>query len=284
MPDKITKTATNIDELTVAGFGDEWAAYDQMRLKPAQLQWMFDCYFRIFPFGDLPPNAEGFDLGCGSGRWADLVSQRVSMLHCIDASEQAIDIARRRLAGRVGVRFHRASVDDMPLPDGSQDFGYSLGVLHHVPDTEAGLAHCVRKLKAGAPFLLYLYYSLDNRPRWYRVLWKGTDFVRRGISRAPFWARKRTTELIALGVYWPLARAAKLAERLGRDVRNFPLSNYRHTSFYTMRTDALDRFGTRLEHRFSRDEIEQMMIAAGLTDIRFSEDVPHWVACGRRKG
>jgi SAM-dependent methyltransferase len=284
MSEKLSKKRANIDERTVAGFGDEWETYDQTGIEPAQLQWMFDGYFRIFPFEDLPQDAEGFDLGCGSGRWADLVSKRVGVLHCIDASEQALDIARRRLAQRAGVRFHLASVDDMPLSDESQDFGYSLGVLHHVPDTEAGLAHCVRKLKPRAPFLLYLYYSLDNRPRWYRLLWRGTDVVRRVISRSPFRVRKLATELIALGVYWPLARIAKLAERLGRDISNFPLSNYRHTSFYTMRTDALDRFGTRLEHRFSREQIEQMMVAAGLTDIQFSEEVPHWVACGRRNG
>jgi hypothetical protein len=47
-----------------------------------------------------------------------------------------------------------------------------------------------------------------------------------------------------------------------------------------MRTDALDRFGTRLEQRFSRTQIEQMMITAGLKDIRFSEREPFWVACG----
>ena len=56
----------------------------------------------------------------------------------------------------------------------------------------------------------------------------------------------------------------------------------RTASFYTMRTDALDRFGTRLEHRFTRDEIERMMTDAGLTDITFSDRPPFWVACGRR--
>ena len=49
---------------------------------------------------------------------------------------------------------------------------------------------------------------------------------------------------------WRGSRAC--AERLGTDVRHFPLSAYRDRSFYTMRTDALDRFGTRLERRFSR--------------------------------
>ena len=63
-------------------------------------------------------------------------------------------------------------------------------------------------------------------------------------------------------------------------VSNLPLSHYRDKSFYTMRTDALDRFGTRLEHRFTRSEIEAMMAEAGLVDIRFRENEPFWVACG----
>ena len=49
-----------------------------------------------------------------------------------------------------------------------------------------------------------------------------------------------------------------------------------------MRTDALDRFGTRLEHRMTRPQIKAMMEAAGLRDIRFSEAVPFWCAEGRK--
>jgi hypothetical protein len=144
------------------------------------------------------------------------------------------------------------------------------------------MADCVRKLKIGAPFLVYLYYSFDNRPGWYRSIWAATDAARKSISRLPFPARKAVTGVIAATVYWPLARLARGLERLGGDVSNFPLSAYRQTSFYSMRTDALDRFGTRLEQRFSRAEIEQMMLRAGLDDIRFSEKEPFWVAVGWR--
>jgi len=49
-----------------------------------------------------------------------------------------------------------------------------------------------------------------------------------------------------------------------------------------MRTDALDRFGTRLEQRFTRDEIERMMQASGLEDIQFRDGPPFWVACGSK--
>lgn len=272
----------NIDPKTVEGFGEEWNAFSQEELDPAEHRRMFEEYFSIFPFDELPPDAQGFDMGCGTGRWAALAAERVGKLHCIDPAEKALDVAKRRLSALSNVTFHLAGVDDIPFADGSQDFGYALGVLHHIPDTQAAMANCVRKLKARAPFLIYIYYAFDNRPAWFRLLWRASDLGRRAISRLPFALRKRVTSAIAGGVYYPLARFARAMERRGRDVRNVPLSFYRDRSFYSMRTDALDRFGTRLEQRFTRSEIEQMMERCGLIDIRFRDGAPYWVACGRK--
>jgi len=277
-----SSTAGNVDRRTVEGFGEEWAAFTQEELDPIEQQRLFDQYFSVFPFDDLPPNAEGFDLGCGTGRWAALAAQRVGRLHCIDPAGKALAVARRRLGSMANVTFHESDVDHLPLADGSQDFGYSLGVLHHIPDTQAAMTACVRKLKPGAPFLVYLYYAFDNRPGWFRAIWKTSEIGRQGISRLPFAARKAITTAIAGAIYWPLARIASMLERLGANVGNLPLAEYRYRSFYSMRTDALDRFGTRLEQRFSRDEIEAMMGASGLEHIRFREDPPYWCACGTK--
>jgi NDP-sugar pyrophosphorylase family protein len=92
--------------------------------------------------------------------------------------------------------------------------------------------------------------------------------------------RYRASQLIALLVYWPLARTAKFLEILGFNVSNFPLSAYRDRGFYVMRTDALDRFGTRLEQRFSKTEIRQMMESVGLENIKFNDQTPFWCAVG----
>lgn len=275
--------SANIDHDTVAGFGEEWDAFDQTALSEAEHADFFGRYFSVFPMEVLTPDAEGFDLGCGSGRWAAPIAPRVRLLHCIDPSDKALAVARRRLGDTPSARFHLAGVDSIPLEDGSQDFGYSLGVLHHIPDTAAALADCVRKLKPGAPFLVYLYYRFDNRPLWFRLIWRASDLLRRVICRLPFGLRKAVTGVIAALVYWPAGRLAGLLEKAGARVDGLPLAFYRHSSFYTMRTDALDRFGTRLEQRFTRDEIHRMMTDAGLVDIRFREEAePWWVACGVR--
>jgi ubiquinone/menaquinone biosynthesis C-methylase UbiE len=273
----------NVDPHVVAGFGDEWSRFDQSELSQDELHRHFEGYFSTFPWADLPPNAEGFDMGCGSGRWAFFVAPRVGRLHLIDASKDALDVAQRKLAAATNVDFIHASVADVPLPDNSQDFGYSLGVLHHIPDTQSGLEACVGKLKPGAPFLLYLYYRFDNRPIWYRLIWQLSDILRRFISRLPHGARYAISQAIAVLVYWPLARAARGLEKIGVSPEALPLSAYRHSSFYTMRTDALDRFGTRLEKRFTRSEILLMMERAGLTHISFREAEPYWCASGIRK-
>lgn len=270
----------NLDKDTVDGFGEEWAAYDQSGLAGSEYERWLNAYFGIFPWNALPSNAEGFDLGCGSGRWALKVAPRVGLLHCIDPATKALNVAKRRLGEHPNVRFHAAGAGSLPLAEGSQDFGYSLGVLHHVPDTEGALREAVRKLKPGAPFLLYLYYALDNRPLWFRALWTASDAGRSLISRLPFPLRRSVTEVIAATIYLPLARAARLAEKAGAKVQSWPLSAYRNGSYYTMRTDALDRFGTKLEQRFSRGDIGAMMRRAGLTDIRFSDAEPFWVAVG----
>jgi hypothetical protein len=81
-----------------------------------------------------------------------------------------------------------------------------------------------------------------------------------------------------------MARAARLVERLGISVHSFPLAYYRDRQFYVMRTDALDRFGTRLEKRFTKDEIREMMETAGLRDITFSQTAPFWTAVGIKAG
>ena len=271
---------TNIHAETVEGFGDQWAKFDQSNLTETQIQTAFDQYFEIFDFDGLPSDAVGFDFGCGSGRWAKLVAPKVGKLHVIDASDKALQTARENLKGASNCYFHWSS--EVPLADNYADFGYSLGVLHHIPDTEQALQNCVRALKPGAPFLLYVYYNFENRNSWFRLLWRASDIFRRFISRLPFPMRYTASQVIALLIYFPLARAALLAEKLGFGVSSFPLSVYRNRSFYEMRTDAHDRFGTQLEKRFSKRQVEQMMTSAGLHNITFSEQL-FWTAVGYKK-
>ena len=252
-------------------------------LSAADRKAIFESYFRIFPWNELAPNSVGIDVGCGSGRWSAMVAPRVGHLHLLDASKEALAVAEQNLAGRRNVSFHLASVDEIPLADNSLDFAFSLGVLHHVPDTMAAICSVAAKLKIGAPFLIYLYYALENRPWWYRAIWRLSNGFRVLISHLPPRPRLVVSHIIALVIYLPLARLAAVVERFGLSPGSIPLAAYRHRSFYVMRTDAYDRFCTRLEQRFTRKQIDQMLTNAGFDKIRFSDHEPFWCAVGTKR-
>ena len=105
------------------------------------------------------------------------------------------------------------------------------------------------------------------------------------ISKLPHILRYCVSQLIAVLVYWPLVRLAYIFESCGASksfADTFPLSTYRVLSFYTMRTDVLDRFGTRPKQRFTKNQIRIMMQDAGLMEISFSQENPYWVAVSYR--
>jgi len=276
-------TKNNFDPNVIDDFGDEWEAYDQSSVDYEELEKRFSDYFKLFSWSENVSNGIGADFGCGSGRWARFVSDKVNSLICIDASNKAINVAKRNTSDKSNCLIVQGKIDDLPIPDNSLDFAYSLGVLHHLPDTGEAIKNCASKLKSGAPFLIYLYYAFDNRPKWYSLIWKCSNVFRKVISKSPFFIKYQLSNIISVIVYYPLARLTFLIEKIGVNVSNIPLSEYRTKSFYTMRTDALDRFGTRLEHRFTQDQIKMMMEDAGLVNIQFSDVAPYWCALGFKK-
>ena len=273
----------NVDVNVVKGFGEEWDSYNQSSLSDIEAKDLFSRYFNIFPSNFLQNDKIGVDIGCGSGRWAKHIAPLVKELHCVDASKKALNVARNNLDSFDNCIFTHATTDTLRSLNQQFDFGYSLGVLHHIPDTKKALIDCIAVLKVGSPFLLYLYFAFDNKPLWYKIIWKISEPIRFIISRSSFPVKKFITLLIALLIYLPFSRLALICDKLGIHSGNIPLSTYKKTSFYTMRTDALDRFGTRLELRFTKKEIHSMMIDAGLTDIEFSNKVPFWTALGYKK-
>ena len=277
------RLAQNVHAKTVEGFGLEWDSFDQNGLAEIEKKKIFSDYFSIFPWDGLPSNSVGADIGCGSGRWASMVAPRVGFLHLVDASDKALNVARRNLRDTGNCDFVHASVADLPFEDESLDFAYSLGVLHHVPDTAAAIVSLAKKIKPGAPLLLYLYYAFDNRSWWYRWVWKLSDLTRHVVSAMPFGGKRFVCDIIAGLVYWPLARGAKQLAAIGAMPTAWPLAYYRDKSFYVMRTDALDRFGTRLEQRFTKEQIERMLREAGLRDVQFSDRQPFWCVVGFKR-
>lgn len=273
----------NIDFETVQNFGIEWKKFNQDYIfENKEFKILFDNYFDIFPWSKINKNSIGFDLGCGSGRWAKNFSKHVKKLYCIDPSYEAILTAKQNLQNQ-NCEFINSTIENSNLPDNSMDFGYSLGVLHHVPDTLLALKIANKKLKKGAPFLLYLYYNFENRPLWYIKLWSISDVIRKFTSKLPRFYALNASFLIALFIYFPFAKISKLISILTKKSFNIPLFYYKDASFYTMRTDSLDRFGTQLEKRYDKKDILTMLEKSGFYKIKFSKKPPYWTCSAIKK-
>jgi SAM-dependent methyltransferase len=275
-----TKTSRSTGDAVVSRFDNEWATFSDVAT--AEQSEIFALYFDIVPDAALGAGSTVLDAGCGAGRWSIQVAARGGRVVGLDAG-RSVEIAHRN--GRPwGLECVQGDVSALPFASASFDLVYSLGVLHHVDATERAAAELVRTLRPGGLCLVYVYYALDNRGPVFRGVYRVVDLVRRVLSRSPQAVVGPISGVIAALVYLPLARASRALRRLGlrRVAVALPLSSYADRSFRTMRNDSLDRFGTRLEKRFTRVDVVRLMERAGLEQVRVADSAPFWHAVGRR--
>ena len=278
----ISGSEQNIDHKTVESFGEEWTKFDSF--SPEEIKNAGDQYFDIVTDKMLNKNTTVLDLGCGTGRWSKYIGDKAGFIEAIDPSA-AVFAAQHLTSDMNNIRITQASSDNLPFADESFDMMMSLGVLHHIPDTELALKSGVKKVKKGGYVLLYLYYALDNRSFMFKSIFYASAIIRFVVSSLPAFLKKIVCDLIAVFIYMPFVMLSKLVKAIagGNLYNKIPLSYYIDKSFNIIRNDALDRFGTPLEQRFSRVQIEQMMKNSGLGDIVFSENMPYWHVVGRKQ-
>jgi SAM-dependent methyltransferase len=271
----------NIDKKVVDEFGEEWLKFyehdDELVKKGGEE------YFDILNGDMINSQTYILDVGCGTGRWAKYLAPKVGFIEAVDPSN-AIFAADKLLGKIKNVRLSKASIETLPFADETFDFVMSIGVLHHIPDTKKALTDCVKKVKKGGYFFVYLYYNLDRRGPFYKSLFELSNLLRKIISKLPGKIKHFVCDVLAIIFYMPFILAGRLFNFLGfKDLaKRMPLHGYQNRSFFMIRNDALDRFGTRLEQRFSAKEIIEMMENAGLTNIVVSDGIPYYHAVGEK--
>ena len=277
----------NINQNVIDGFGHEWAAFDYVETETAEaLDAQFAAYCAPLDLGDFNPTTSvAGDFGAGSGRWSSRLAPYFSLVYALEPSNGASQVLRKKFTGDPKIVVLQETVGANSIPAASLDLAMSLGVLHHIPDTALAIKDVSRSIKPGGVFLCYLYYNLENKPTYYKVIFKGVNVMRRVISASPQKVRRLSATVIAAIVYWPLARLSRVLSKLGRNTSNLPLHHYADMPFVMLANDALDRFGTSLEQRFSKAEITEMLRTADfdLTTLKFSDSEPFWTFAINKK-
>jgi SAM-dependent methyltransferase len=270
----------NLDQQVIDSFGHEWTAFDYAESETNDaLDSQFLAYCTPMDLTQFNSKSSvAADFGAGSGRWASRLLPYFSLVYALEPSDGANKVLKKKFFNESRMTILQETVGANSIPSGSLDLAMSLGVLHHIPDTGLAIRDVATKIKSGGTLLCYLYYKLENKPVFYRGLFWVSNSLRWVISRLPHAIRRLIAQIIAGAVYLPLARTSKLLGGRGKDISNFPLHHYANMPFVMLQNDALDRFGTRLEQRFSKKEITEMLGKAGfdLSTLKFSEVEPFW--------
>ena len=270
----------NLDQGVIDSFGHEWATYDYGETETSEaLDAQFMAYCAPIDLTQFNPKTSlAGDFGAGSGRWSSRLSPHFSLVYALEPSDGASTVLKNKFSNDPKIVVLQETVGSNSIPLASLDLAMSLGVLHHIPDTGLAIKDVSRRIKPGGVFLCYLYYSLENKPAYYKMIFKAVDGVRRVISVLPQRLKQFVTSLIAGVIYWPLARLSKVLNKLGKNTSNVPLHHYADMPFVMLANDALDRFGTTLEQRFSKAEITEMLRVADfdISTLKFSDKEPFW--------
>ncbi|MEO5891613.1 MAG: class I SAM-dependent methyltransferase [Ferruginibacter sp.] len=273
---------TNIDQEVVQSFGDEWLKFHDF--SDEIIKECANEYFDILNDQIINKNTYAIDIGCGTGRWTKFLTNKVGFIEAIDPSN-AIFAADKLLGDIENVRLTKASTETIPFADETFDFAMSIGVLHHIPNTQQAMADCVKKVKKGGYFYCYLYHNLEKMNWWFKAFFRISELIRKVVCRLPPTIKRFVCDMLAVIVYMPFILWGRLLITLGfkETAKKMPLSAYHNKSFFIIRNDSLDKFGTSLEQRFSKKQVEELMSNCGLEDIVISTGTPFYHTVGRKK-
>lgn len=278
----------NLNQKVIDGFGYEWEKYDYNDEKISKdLDKQFDSYVKTIDLTEFSStNSIACDFGAGSGRWTERLLPYFHKMYALEPSDGAFEVLKNKFSKETKVKILKETIGSNSLKEKSLDLAVSLGVLHHLPDTRKAIRDISITLKPGEVFLCYLYYNLENKNWFYRSLFKLSNEGRKIISRLPKWWKLQISKFIAITIYWPLSRFARIFELVGLDSSNVPLHHYSSMPFLMLANDALDRFGTILEQRFSKKEINEMLMLCDfdLSTLKFSDSEPFYTFSVKRYG
>lgn len=258
---------------TAQSFGYEWTKFSEML---PDWEKNFKWYFEPLPFLGWLKGKIALELGCGKGRHIFYAAKYAKEIIAVDLSS-AIDSAFYNNRGKDNVHFIQADVFNLPFRNSCFDFVYSIGVLHHLPDPEAGFKALLKLLKIEGGILIYIYHSFSKRSFHYYGV--------KLLNRARLLTTKMSHKLLDFLCY-PMAALSYLIFVLPckifikKETRfSWPLKFYVDYPFRVLLNDTFDRFATPIENRYSREEALGWFQRAGLKNINI---LPGWRLFGEK--
>jgi SAM-dependent methyltransferase len=242
-------------EFYVENFGFQWnkhkrTQFDNEKEKPSELFLR-----RIGLTPELVKDKLVLDAGCGAGRYSDVVSRWGGNVVAVDLSS-AVEASHENL-GHKGVKILQADIMNLPFAEETFDVIFSIGVLHHTPDTKKAFEALVPLLKPGGLIVVWLYSAYNDES----MRMKLSNFYRRFSWKLP---KKLLYGISWLAVpYYYLNRIPILRMFTGR---LWHIAEHKDWKWRVL--DTFDWYSPRYQWHHTYAEVFGWFEENGLTNIR----------------
>ncbi len=237
-----------------ANFGFEWNLHSKTQLDSASSRESEESFGEKTGF--TPDDLNGklvLDVGCGMGRFSDVASRWGGIVVGIDLTS-AVDAAYSNLKTRDNVHLAQADVFHLPFREQTFDYIFSIGVIHHTPNTRAAFDRLPRLLKPGGRIAIWVYSTLMLS--WCRT----SDVYRRLTTRLP---KRVLYALCHVAIPWYHLNRIRGIGRITR--RILPTSTHANREWRVL--DTFDWYSPTYQWKHSETELHDWFKSHGLTAV-----------------
>ncbi|MBN36364.1 MAG: bifunctional 3-demethylubiquinol 3-O-methyltransferase/2-polyprenyl-6-hydroxyphenol methylase [Rhodospirillaceae bacterium] len=185
------KGTIDADEVrSFSAVADQW--WDQNgpfkplhRLNPVRVGYLRDrmaAHFDHHAASERP--LEGLrvaDVGCGGGLVTEPLARLGASMTGLDASSQAIDVARRHAENSgLTISYQNRPVEDLAHEQPQFDALVAMEIIEHVADREGFVAACCRCVRPGG---LLLFSTLNRTPKSFALAIVGAEYLLQWVPR-----------------------------------------------------------------------------------------------------
>lgn len=166
-------------EAYAASFGYQWRHFARTQLDSATSMESRLTFVRAT--GIRPESLQGqlvLDAGCGMGRYSEVCASSGAEVIAVDLS-RAVEAAFENVGRRPNVHIIQADIFALPLRLAVFDLAFSIGVLHHTPDTRSAFQAVAKHVALEGRLAVWVYSG-----EWrHRIYLAPSDVWRRLTSR-----------------------------------------------------------------------------------------------------